>query len=140
MLTVRHCLPAMIPLLATLLLVASPGAGHAALSQNAAEFLIRDCIARFGHERVRACEAVAASATRPGVNPTEAACRAVAQRRDIKPEVAPQAVRLLLPGQVSRPARERDSRPAKPGRMVRRLSRSVGGHAWHISQVPPSGR
>ena len=84
MLTVRHCLPATI----LLSVIAFPGAGHAALSQNAAEFLIRDCIARFGHERVRACEVVAASATRPGVDPTAAVCRAAAQRRDIKPEVA----------------------------------------------------
>jgi hypothetical protein len=98
-LSLRHCLPSRLCwrwplatgttlLLATLVLAAWPGTGHAALSRSAGEFLIRDCIARFGHERVRACEAVAASATRPGVNPTTAVCRAVAQRRDIKPEVA----------------------------------------------------
>ena len=50
--------------------------------------MIRDCIARFGHERVRACEVVASSATRLGVNPTTATCRAATQRKDIKPDVA----------------------------------------------------
>jgi hypothetical protein len=74
-------------LLATLILAAHPRAGQAALSQSAAEFLVRDCVARFGHERVRACEAVAASATHPGVNPTTDTCRAAAQRKDIKPNV-----------------------------------------------------
>jgi hypothetical protein len=71
-------------LLAALGLAASSSVGHAALSQSPAEFMIRDCVARFGHERVRACEVVAGSATHAGVNPTTATCRAAAKRRDIQ--------------------------------------------------------
>jgi hypothetical protein len=57
--------------------------GWAALTPLAAEFMIRDCIARFGDPRVRVCEMVAESGTRPGINPTIAACLAVTDRHGI---------------------------------------------------------
>lgn len=65
-----------------------PKVASAALSPFAAEFMIRDCIARFGDARVRVCEAVAESGTRRGVNPTTGTCLAATDRRGIEREIA----------------------------------------------------
>ena len=59
------------------------GPGQAAVSPVGRDVLVRDCLARFGHELLRPCEVVAVNAGRRGASPTVASCLALAERHGI---------------------------------------------------------